>query len=397
MRLNSPVRLSLALAGFVALMATAGCQGPLLHSATVSSDTIRPNAQGDTVFFRYSVSEIALVSITLEDESGNRWWLRQDEPRSAGDYVARFDGTTVPEQHENDRLVLPNGEYRWEIQAESRASPSIISSESGILTVVDADTELPDVTQVVIEPKLLQPNGDGTNDETVISYAVSKAALVDVYVTDADGRSYVLDIPTEREASLQSHRWNGQSNGRLLPDGEYVVHIRAQDKAGNVIDRTGSVTLSQGGLPKLVITSARFTPISVPRGGVLNVEITVENVGDVPIYTLGPLPGTTYTTQMTFNSFRSDDPNAPPKFFERAGVWRVGVDWESSGRPYPVRWALTDDLDKPILPGEESTITGTIEVLIDRTTTVVFWASIVQEGVGFPGGRVGLTRITISF
>ena len=162
-------------------------------------------------------------------------------------------------------------------------------------------------------------------------------------------------------------------------------------------NRAVSVIVSQGGVPKLVITSARFTPISVPRGGALNVEITVENVGDVPIYTLGPPSGTTYTTQMNFNSFRSDDPNAPPKFFERAGVWRVGVDWESSGRPYPVRWALTDELDQPILPGEESTITGTIEVLIDRTTTVVFWASVVQEGVGFPGGRVGLTRITISF
>ncbi len=397
MRLNSLLRLILAPAGFVALIAVAGCQGPLLHSATVSSNTIRPNGQGDLVFFGYSVGEIALVSISLEDAAGNRWWLRRDEMRSAGDYLARFDGAIVPEQHVNDRLVLPDGEYRWAIQAVSQANPNIVASETGILTVVDADTDVPDVTQLVVEPRVLQPNGDGTNDETVISYAVSKDALVDVYVTDADGRSYVLDNPTERVASLQSHRWNGQSNGRLVPDGEYMVHIRARDEAGNVIDRAVSVIVSQGGVPKLVITSARFTPISVPRGGALNVEITVENVGDVPIYTLGPPSGTTYTTQMNFNSFRSDDPNAPPKFFERAGVWRVGVDWESSGRPYPVRWALTDELDQPILPGEESTITGTIEVLIDRTTTVVFWASVVQEGVGFPGGRVGLTRITISF
>ena len=82
--LNSLLRLILAPAGFVALIAVAGCQGPLLHSATVSSNTIRPNDQGDLVFFGYSVGEIALVSISLEDGAGNRWWLRRDENAQRG-------------------------------------------------------------------------------------------------------------------------------------------------------------------------------------------------------------------------------------------------------------------------------------------------------------------------
>jgi hypothetical protein len=129
----------------------------------------------------------------------------------------------------------------------------------------------------------------------------------------------------------------------------------------------------------------------VPRGGILNVEIRVRNTGDTVIHTLCPPPGTAYTTDNNYNDFLL--PDGQVECYERAGVWRVGVEWDLAGRPFPARWGL----GKSLMPGEEATILGTIQVNIDRQSVVRFWAGVEQGGVGFPGGQVGLTQIRVSF
>ncbi|MDO8692206.1 MAG: hypothetical protein Q7R39_19720, partial [Dehalococcoidia bacterium] len=94
-------------------------------------------------------------------------------------------------------------------------------------------------------------------------------------------------------------------------------------------------------------------------------------------------------------------PDGAPLYFERAGVWRGGVEWSIAGRSYPVRWALLPlnpyEEYPSLQPGQEAVITGTIKILINRTGEVYFWVSAVQEGVGFPGGAVGRQKIVISF
>lgn len=374
------------------------CQSAPLVGAGTSATTITPNGDGrqDRLDLTYELGQAGTVSITLTGPDGRRYVLRENEPRSRGQYVLRFDGTVIPDGAPDDRRVLGDGTYRWDVTV-TPADGGTPQSATGEIIVSGADTQAPVVADVVAEPRIISPNADGRDDDTIVAWSLSKDAVVEIYARDASGNRFVLEAPTERVAALHNHRWNGTFNGRLLPDGIYQVHVTARDTAGNVTDRSTTVEIANGGTAGLVITAVRMTPRSLPRGSFLDVEIDVRNNGDVPLQTLGPPPGTVYTTLTNFNSFRDvDDPNAPPQFFERAGVWRVGVDWENSGRPYPVRWGLTENL-RPLMPGEEATVRGSIQILIDQTPTVVFWASVVQEGVGFPGGRVGLTRITISF
>ena len=368
--------------------------GSILTKVSLSLTTISPNGDGmdDALHLDYALSRDATVSITFLDAQGKRYPFRTNEARSAGSYSARFNGTYAPDEAQAKRQVLANGVYTALVQAQDKRGQT--DEWRSTINIVDADTTAPQVTDLVVLPSAISPNGDAIDDEAKISYGLSKPATVEIFVTDAQGSRYPLEGANPKSAALHAHNWNGTSGGELLFDGQYVLHVQALDKAGNLTDQIQPVIVSSGGIPSLELTKVKFAPLSVPTGGVLNVEIQVKNVGSAILRTYGPDPGTPYTTNMTFNSFRDKNkPDEPPLYYERAGYWRVGVSWGLAGQPYPVRWGFGKDL----APGEEATITGTIQVLIDQTREVYFWASAVQEGVGFPGGQVGQQRIIISY
>jgi hypothetical protein len=288
---------------------------------------------------------------------------------------------------------MPDGDYTVVVRAVDEEGR--VEEQRGRISLRDGDTRPPVISNVVSRYDTISPNGDAVQDETTISYALSKEATVTITAVDKSGKKHLLQPPTTTSAALHSHNWNGTAGGVLLPDGVYTIHIQAQDKAGNVTEATTAVAIEGGGTPRLEITRARFSPPAIPVGGILQVEITVKNTGEVPLRTLGPAPGTPYTTDINFNYWKGQD-GKTPLFYERAGYWRVGVEWSVAGRSYPVRWGLTPDLSD-LMPGQEAVITGTIQVLIQQTREVYFWASVVQEGVGFPGGRVGQQKIVISY
>ena len=144
-------------------------------------------------------------------------------------------------------------------------------------------------------------------------------------------------------------------------DGDYTLHLKAWDKAGNVTDHTAMVTVEGAGTPRLEITDVKIEPPALPIGGVLTVTVKVKNTGDTTLKSLGPNPGTPYDTQYNFLQFTGSD--GQPLYYEKPGFWRIGVQWEQAPSPYPVRWGWGD---KPLRPGEEATITGTIKVLINQ-------------------------------
>ncbi|MDP2727241.1 MAG: hypothetical protein Q8P59_06825, partial [Dehalococcoidia bacterium] len=337
------------------------------------------------------------MSITLVNGAGVEYSFRRNEPRAAGDYTARFNGTYFPDLSSPQRRVMPDGEYTVVLRAADGAGRE--EERTGKIALQGGDTEVPEIRDVVSRYPTISPNGDALQDETDISYGLSKKSTVTITAANASGNSYLLSPPTERSAALYSHTWNGTSAGRLLTDGAYDIHIQAQDKAGNLSEATTQVSVGGGGAPRLEITKVRFSPPAVLKGGNLEVEIRVRNSGSVPLRTIGPAPGTAYDTGINFNFWKG--PDGQPLYYERAGVWRVGVQWSVAGTSYPVRWGLTKDLcDKDfcdLQPGQEAVITGTIKVLIDQTREVYFWVSVVQEGVGFPGGVVGQQKIVISY
>ncbi|MDO8671559.1 MAG: hypothetical protein Q7O66_09040 [Dehalococcoidia bacterium] len=391
-------RISASIVTIVLILASAasttiGCRaGNLLGSTSSSTTVISPNGDGldDFAMLGYSLSARSQVSIWLESATARRYIIRYKEPRESGHYQARFDGSYAPDPDGADRRILPNGTYQFVIEAVDDQGRR--EEGRGRIDVVNADTVAPEIENLGAIPDAISPNGDSKDDETLIQYGITKDAEVTIVANGPNvDAKYLLEAPNQKHAGLYSYNWNGTSSAALLQDGKYIIHIMARDKSGNVTERVTPVTINGGGKPKLQITRVQFSPTSVFLGGDLNVKIMVKNTGDTLIRTMGPPPGTAYSTNMTYNYWLEDD-GATPKYFERPGLWRVAVMWNLAGSPYPVRWGLPKDL----APGEEATIAGTIKVL-SRTPELRFWAAVEQSGVGFPGGDVGIQTIRVGY
>lgn len=359
--------------------------------ASAAQLTLNENGKLGPLSLSYDLARDAHISIAFFDQGGQRYVLRDNEPRTAGKYTAQFDGTYSPDPAKPDRRVLPSGQYRYVLTATAAGQ----SQESqGDLSIQAPQTLPPSIDKLVAVPEVISPNGDAVDDQTKISYTLTQDSTVSVFVENAAGNKYFLQPATARKAAAYGLEWNGKIGNDLMPDGTYNLHVQAQDNIGNVTDQSHRVTLQNGGKSELQITKVEFSPIAVPLGGDLHVTIKVKNTGTTTIQTFGPPPGTAYTTNMTYNNWLEDD-GATPRYYERPGLWRVAVSWNVAGSPYPVRWGLTPDMS-PLAPGQESTITGTIK-LLPRTPEVRFWASVEQGGVGFPGGEVAQTVIRIGY
>jgi hypothetical protein len=125
-------------------------------------------------------------------------------------------------------------------------------------------------------------------------------------------------------------------------------------------------------------------------GDTLYFTLTVENYGTVPIRTSGPQPGACYDMDQNFNAPRPEKPEGYP---EESGAWRVGIDFDTSLRNYPFRWAVgsPDDLDVVTLDGQKyyylaagkrAVVTGCIRLTqIPPRDPLYFWAGLIHEDV----------------
>jgi serine protease len=149
--------------------------------------------------------------------------------------------------------------------------------------------------------------------------------------------------------------------------------------------RTATATLSPTPTPAmgggLTILNVTFSPLFLPSGGLLRVDITVRNDSGVTMNTQGPNPGFIY------NEGQSADSRGYPDI---PGRWRVGVDFTGRvGKDHPYRWGFGTSL----APGSTRTITGYIRLSTKKTT--VYWVGGVQEQVAWWVDNVGSTSITV--
>jgi hypothetical protein len=373
----------------------------LLSNASFAPERISPNADGvdDVTAIHYELSRPANVSIYLQDTAGQKHYFRQTQPRASGVYDVLFGGVI-------DGKLLPDGDYTWAIEATDESGQT--QAAQGSLTLQDGDKTPPQITQFTINPKEFTPNQDSISDRVAINVALNKPAtllvtLQNVLCNGSDNPP--PDNPTlvctpfplsEKEGSLRKTGEKGlhvfdydagvDLNADPPPDGTYVVTARVEDAVGQVTMATDTLTLKEGGIPRAEIVDGTvdFSRSSLLVGDTLYFTLTVENYGAVPIRTSGPPPGYVYNLDQNYNV---------PGFAEESGAWRVAIDFDTSERNYPFRWAVgsPSDLITVTIQGKtyyylpsntKAVVTGGIKITKKPPRDpLYFWAGLIHEDV----------------
>lgn len=426
---------------------------PLIISAAFRDDLLTPNADGvdDVVIFAYEISRDAEIAITLQDEQGQTFVFRNPQANPAGAFEVAFSGIVggyvLPDEQINgtiERRLIPDGTYTWTLTA-SALEREQTDSASGTVTVQDADSELPLMTDFTVSPRVFTPNQDGVTDLIFINVFLQKAATLTAYIVGENGeRVYISprqDIRQENEAGWQEFIYQGgvDIGQDPPPDGEYTVYVEAQDAEGQRIVAQSSLTIADGGKPRAGILGQgsgadviftvepyeeryrstletpgepvampddpedlRVSQLVVPLGDMIVFRLTIENYGASPIRTSGPPPGTVYDQEQIAASLAQ---------YEQDGAWRVGIQCETSEQSYPWRWAIgtqdslfsvedptNDNVYYYLPPGERSVVWGAVRLtdIVPTQNPQQCWAGLIHEGVNVYNNRIGVRDILIA-
>jgi len=387
---------------------------PVIAEAKFGTQTLSPNADGknDITTVSYRLRREATLSIYFEDADGQRYYFRRDEIRARGEYSVMFSGVVEGYVLEGEDIkgevlsrLLQDGDYTWVIEATDQAT-SVTSKKEGKFTVVNADAILPDLWEFTIAPEVFTPNQDGLEDRVWINAYVPKEAHLTVYLIDEEGTRYFVPEVQEGRKVGEEGRHKFEYDGGVdlgispPPDGTYTVLIEADDEEGQHMQRSGQVTIKDGGVPLAEIvgqpvgdtvtfsskTAMVGDELTVLAGDVLTFELTIENYGEAPIRTTGPEPGYIYNQDELYSS---------TGFYVESGAWRVGIHCDTCETDYPWRWALgtpenltaIQDNDGRthyyVMPGQRVVVSGGIRLtnIVESRNPQQFWAGLIHEDV----------------
>lgn len=380
----------ICLVGLCEILLTACAGTPLIVEAKLAPAVITPNGDGDADVARitYTLGRPARVWLYFTNEQDEYFYFRQKVQRNIGVHEVLFGGVI-------NNVMMPNGVYTWTLQAEG---DNLSESRSGRLIIADADTEPLELRNLTVSPPIFTPNRDGLSDRATINVYVSKDAALRVYLLGADKIEYPmtekagLRKPGEKGLHTFDYDAGVDQGAEPPPDGAYMVVAEATDKVGQFARLTTTLVITQAGVPRAEIVdgAVEFNKTTFVLGETLYVTLTVENYGTVPIRTSGPQPGACYDMDQNFNAPR---PEKPAGYAEESGVWRVGIDFDTSLRNYPFRWAVASASELDIVeldgqkfyylgPGQRGVVTGCIRLTrIPPRNPLYFWAGLIHEDV----------------
>ena len=420
------VLLALALAGCGQLELPAG---PLLYDVSFSSNTITPNADGDedATEIKYSLRRPANVSILFENDEAERFYFREARRRSPGDYSVLWGGVVdEPQTIETGygpvevlSRVLPDGHYRWTVEAADDQGET--EAVSGDITLKDGDTQIPELHNFAVVPDVFRPNQDGLRDDWVsISYFLNKDVdNVELYLADPKKpgvRFFVAESPGVKkpaEAGYHEYRYEGgvDLNAEPPPDGAYSIVGETRDAAGNAVRVTRQLTIEEGGKPRADVAQGEIEwqdemkrVVGVALGDKVCFKTVVTNEGTVPIRTIGPWPGQEYKFSENYNTLAAQ---GHEEWFQQAGVWRFGINFDTTGIDFPFRWAVgrPEDLEKRLIdgqeqwylmPGKSGQVSGCI--VVDEKPPVgtnFWWGGLIHEFVGVANNYIDRISVEV--
>ena len=143
----------------------------------------------------------------------------------------------------------------------------------------------------------------------------------------------------------------------------------------------------------------------LPLGATLVFTTYIENYGRVPIRTSGPPSGAHYRSDQNYNTLAVE--MGQESYHQQAGVWRFGVNLDTSNTDFPYRWTvgrpeelrceIIDDREQCFLdPGRRGTVTGSIEMVGPFPREAIFaWGGLIHEYVGINAENNYVDRVLI--
>lgn len=373
----------------------------LLRNVRVADAEISPNADGmnDVTTISYQLSRNGRVSIYFENESGDRFYFREEKPRGAGEYRVAFsgivDGFALPDDEIQGQILsrlLPDGRYTWTIEATD--DRGVTESQQGQITIRDGDPELPDMRNFTLDRETFSPNRDGIDDRIRAQFFLAKdVADLRVFLVMPDGSEqpileYEQNVPARRAGWHYYDYAGGVDEGATPPpDGTYPIVAIARDEEGQVVRVENELAIAYGGVPRAHIfppptgDTVSWNVTAVPICDTLYFTLTVENYGTTPIRTSGPPPGTVYDSDWNYNTLG---------WFTESGAFRVGIGFENEITNYPYRWAVgsPEDLTEIdghyyLMPGDRAVVTGGIRLtnVFGVRNPQPVWAGLIHEDV----------------
>lgn len=399
LRIPRLLTVGLSLIGLAIIVATSyaalNVDRRLIRHASVSPDSISPNADGDRDVTRieYRLARNALVSIYFTQDGGQPYYFRREQRRSAGEYSVYFSGVVEGFVLPNDNIegrvdarILPDGRYSWVIEATD--ANGLVEKATGVLTVRGGDTVLPDIQGLSVNPPVFTPNQDGISDRVSIVLYIPKAATVRVHLEGEDGVKYSI---SERERGVPPgqagiHEFDYEGGVDLgvtpPPDGDYHIWAVTEDDEGQRVTNTIPVRLEYGGVPRADIVRADvdWSAKTVVLCDTLYFTLTVENYGNAPIRTTGPEPGTVYDSDWNYNTLG---------WHVESGAWRIAVGFDNQLSDYPYRWALGQQADLVrigdhwyLAEGRRAMVTGAIRLVnLPARNPSYYWVGLIHEDV----------------
>lgn len=197
---------------------------------------------------RQGALELTSVAMDRNLESWEVEWTRADQN---GAWHPIGGAVSEPGQGELMYWAAPEpGDYRLRLTVRDRAGNSAWS-EARAMVMQGAD-----ITDVVMTPSYVSPNGDGVKDTVDIAYTVLRPTTVALEVRDAGGQVVFREPVEHADAGRVERHWDGRGNdGQRVPEGEYRVALGPWFARNVVLDVTP---------PSLVRGSREVVEIETP-------------------------------------------------------------------------------------------------------------------------------------
>jgi N-acetylmuramoyl-L-alanine amidase len=148
-----------------------------------------------------------------------------------GHVIASGSGTSRSVDWTWDATAVPRGSYTYTIAASANG----FEARPVVGTIGQALPQL-SVTQLRVEPGVVTPNGDGSNDAAQIAYVLGATAQLTVTLTDVVGNQLATLYAGTMTPGAHSFTWRDIA----IPDGLYRITIAAQAATGKTVSRTTS-------------------------------------------------------------------------------------------------------------------------------------------------------------